>query len=113
MNKFNKVTKAMGLRYAELINCFPLCLEDFASSEFDSLPPHIRADFDQTVDRLKLRFSHPEQLTHNSSQLMGKQQQPKQTITSYANQLRVLGQQCYSNFERDVVDRILRDIFVN
>ncbi len=58
-------------------------------------------------------FSHPEQLTHTSSQLMGKQQQPRQTITSYANHLRVLGHQCYSNFDQNVVDRILKDIFVN
>ncbi len=39
LNKFEKVTTAMGVRYPDLINFLPLCLEDFAGSEFDSLPP--------------------------------------------------------------------------
>ncbi len=56
VQKFEQVTKAMRLTYTQMAAYLPICLENFASQEFDILPNHVQADYDQAIEQLTQRF---------------------------------------------------------
>ncbi len=111
VRKFDEVTKAMGTPIDKKINYLPLCLEEYAYSTLRSLPLHVRESYDRTIAALNRKFMQPNHYT--TGQLMSRVQLPKESVSTYAHALRMLGEQCYPNLDIDTLDDILRGIFLN
>ncbi len=110
VDKFDEVTRATRTPYDQKINLLPLFLDEYAHSTFKSLPQHIRENYDRTIAELTNKFVRPDTYVQT---LMSRVQFPKETISTYAHSLRMLGTQCYPNMDYDTLNGMLRGIFLS
>ncbi len=108
---FDEVTAAMHITDENKALLLPLRLREYAHSTYESVAPHIRGNYNRTITELKRKFVCPEHFT--TGLLMGRVQNTKESILSYAHALRMLRKQCCPDMDNQTLDGILRDVFAN